>query len=202
MTSGTLINLDTTIRNEAGTANQQINLSNYSLWKLSYNVVKSYTNDSITLSDGTTLNFNRAAAGWAEAAAVVGTMDLDEDGAWISIAVPSSVYHQPTSVGYDLTAAFNRKYTAGSPKGVTIGSKVSGTMYGATVTRNDDTTVSLSAVSCATPYNDGWNECLTACGISGGGTVYTGSVRQLYDPSLDVWVNCLSPYYSHYVGAK
>ena len=48
----------------------------------------------------------------------------------------------------------------------------------------------------------GWNECLAQCGISGGGTVYTGTVRQLYDPALDVYVNAVSPYTAHYVGAQ
>lgn len=60
-----------TIRNEAGTATEQINLSNYALWKLNYSVVKSHTSDSITLSDGTTINFNTAAGvtlsgGWTD----------------------------------------------------------------------------------------------------------------------------------------
>lgn len=59
------------IRNEAGTAVQQINLSNYALWKLNYNVVKSYTATSITLSNGATINFNTAAGvvlsgGWTD----------------------------------------------------------------------------------------------------------------------------------------
>ena len=181
---------------------ETINLRNYALWKLSYSVVKSHTNDSITLSDGTTLNFNRATDGWSAAVAMVGNFDLDEGGAWISIDEPSAVYGQQTSKGYDLSAAFGRQYSAGSPKGVTIGSRVSGAMYSATVTRNDDTAVAISAVNCAAPYNQGWNEALTACGIGGGGTVYTGTVRQLYDPTLDTWVNAVNPYTAHTVSAK
>ena len=59
------------IRNEQGTAVQQINLSNYALWKLNYNVVKSYTASSITLSNGAVINFNTAAGvvlsgGWTD----------------------------------------------------------------------------------------------------------------------------------------
>lgn len=51
-------------------------------------------------------------------------------------------------------------------------------------------------------YKAGWNACLAACGISNGGTVYTGSIRQVYDPNLDVWFNAVSPYYAHTVGKK
>lgn len=59
------------IRNEEGTAVQQINLSNYALWKLNYNVIKSYTASSITLSNGAIINFNTAAGvvlsgGWTD----------------------------------------------------------------------------------------------------------------------------------------
>lgn len=39
-----------------------VNLSNYPFWKLNYQVVKSSTNNSITLSGGTTINFIRADA--------------------------------------------------------------------------------------------------------------------------------------------
>ena len=67
---GGLVVESLTVRNEAGTGNEQINLSNYALWKLNYSVVKSHTTDSITLSDGTTLNFNRAADVYATAAEV------------------------------------------------------------------------------------------------------------------------------------
>ena len=55
-----------TVRNEAGTATEQINLRNYSLWKLNYKVIKEVTQSggyvtAMTLSDGSTVNFNRAA---------------------------------------------------------------------------------------------------------------------------------------------
>ena len=203
---GTLTVTKLEILDESGSS-ADINLRNYALWKLNYNTVKQVTSSggyasSMQLSNGTTVNFKSATAGWGEAVAKVGDFDLDEGGAWISIDVPSATYGQQTSKGYDLTAAFGRQYSAGSPKGVTIGSRVSGTMYAATVTRNDDTTVAISAMNCSTPYNQGWNDALAACGISGGGTVYTGSVRQLYDPSLDVYVNAVNPYYSHFVNAK
>lgn len=158
---GTLTVTKLEILNESGTATE-INLRNYALWKLSYQTVKSVSSSggyasSMQLSDGTTVNFKSATAGWREAVAKVGEFDLDEGGAWIEIDVPSTTYGQQTSKGYDLTAAFGRQYAAGSPKGVTIGNRVSGTMYAATVTRTDDTTVAISAVSCATPYADGRN---------------------------------------------
>ena len=57
-------------------------------------------------------------------------------------------------------------------------------------------------VDAEASYNDGWNDALAACGISGGGTVYTGSVTQLYNPSLDVWVSCINPYTAYFVQAK
>lgn len=53
----TVTKLNTT--SEQGSATQ-INLSNYALWKLNYSVVKSHTTDSITLSDGSTINFIKA----------------------------------------------------------------------------------------------------------------------------------------------
>ena len=147
------------ILNENG-QETEVNLRTYGLWKLNYHVIKSYTQSggytsSMTLSNGTTVNFKSATAGWSEAVAMVGNFDLDEEGAWIEIDVPSAQYGQQTSKGYDLTTAFANQYNAGSPKGVTIGTHVSGTMYQATVTRNDDTTVQISAVDCSTPYNDG-----------------------------------------------
>ena len=60
-----------TIRNEAGTATQQIDLSNYALWKLNYQAIKSYSANSITLTNGATINFNTAAGvvlsgGWED----------------------------------------------------------------------------------------------------------------------------------------
>ena len=60
-----------TVRNEAGTGTEQINLSNYALWKLAYQTVRSYTASSITLSNGAVINFNTAAGvvlsgGWTD----------------------------------------------------------------------------------------------------------------------------------------
>ena len=68
---GNLVVESLTIRNEAGTANQQINLSNYALWKLQYQAIKSYTASSITLTNGAVVNFNTAAGvvlsgGWTD----------------------------------------------------------------------------------------------------------------------------------------
>jgi hypothetical protein len=51
-------------------------------------------------------------------------------------------------------------------------------------------------------YNAGWNDCLTACGISGGGTVYTGTRRQLYDDEYDQFIWAINPYQAHTVSAK
>ena len=51
-------------------------------------------------------------------------------------------------------------------------------------------------------YDTGYNTALSNCGIAGGGTVYTGTVRQLYDPDLDVYVNAVNPYVAHTVSAR
>lgn len=57
---GSLVVESLTVKNEQGTT-AQIDLSNYALWKLNYNVIKSYSATSITLSNGATINFNSAA---------------------------------------------------------------------------------------------------------------------------------------------
>lgn len=89
---GTLTVTKLEILDEAGTATEQINLRNYALWKLNYHVIKSYTTSSITLSNGTTLNFN-----------------------------------QPTVTG------------------VTVGSKVTGSVYNVSVALSDDRTLPSTA---------------------------------------------------------
>ena len=49
------------ILNESGTETE-VNLRTYGLWKLNYHTVKSYGTNSITLSNGATVNFNTAAS--------------------------------------------------------------------------------------------------------------------------------------------
>lgn len=51
-------------------------------------------------------------------------------------------------------------------------------------------------------YKAGWNACLAACGISNGGTVYTGNVREFYEGNLDVYFYAVNPYYAHTVSKK
>ena len=51
-------------------------------------------------------------------------------------------------------------------------------------------------------YNTGWNEALSACGIGGGGIVYTGALRPMYDLDTGQTVLALNPYTAHTVGAK
>lgn len=58
------------VLNEQG-QETEVNLRTYGLWKLNYHVVKSYTTDSITLSNGAVVNFNTAAGvvlsgGWTD----------------------------------------------------------------------------------------------------------------------------------------
>ena len=53
-------------------------------------------------------------------------------------------------------------------------------------------------------YAAGWNAALTACGISGGGTVYTGTVSTAWDSPRQSAnrISVLKPYYAHDVSAK
>lgn len=204
--------------NESG-AEVDFNLRTAGLWKLNYHVIKSYTQSggytsSMTLSNGTTVNFKSATAGWSEAVAKVGNFDLDEEGAWIEIDVPSAQYGQQTSKGYDLTTAFQNQYDAGSadgwndgydeayadasPKGVAIGEHVSGKMYKATVTRTDDTTVELPAVNCATPFDDGYASGSPASGTASGrsGSSYSWTFRILKADSsgTNLTIDCSAIY--------
>lgn len=66
--NGTVVLTALQVMQEDGTTttvNLSSNQSSYPLWKLYYYTVKSYTADSITLSNGATLNFNRAVANLA-----------------------------------------------------------------------------------------------------------------------------------------
>ena len=57
------------------------------------------------------------------------------------------------------------------------------------------TSVGTLTVSATEIYNAGWNAALDACT---GHTCYTGNIKQLYDDSLDVYVNAISPYQERY----
>lgn len=93
-----------TVRSEQGTT-QQIDLSNYALWKLKYNVVKSYTATSIMLSNGATINFNSAAGlvldgEWNENALVYEVIASNGQGQIIGTNTSTAAYFDKTQAGY------------------------------------------------------------------------------------------------------
>ena len=59
-----------------------------------------------------------------------------------------------------------------------------------------------TSINAYPAYKDGWNAALKACGIPNGGTVYTGTVTQLYNPTYDVYVNAINPYSAHSAQVK
>lgn len=93
-----------TVRSEQGTT-QQIDLSNYALWKLNYNVVKSYTATSITLSNGATINFNSAAGlvldgEWNENALIYEVIASNGQGQIIGTDTSPAAYFDKNQAGY------------------------------------------------------------------------------------------------------
>jgi len=103
-----------TIRNEAGTQNQQINLYNYSLWKLGYHVIKSVTQSggyvtSMTLSDGSTINFNSAASVFVEDAAEMQIAIYPNTDAQVLITLSNgNVYNMAVSMDGTVEANYEK----------------------------------------------------------------------------------------------
>lgn len=179
------------VLNEQG-QETEVNLRTYGLWKLNYHVIKSHTDSggyttSVVLSNGETLNFNSASAVTLAGSWSNGRYNaIASDGAG---AVVATIRTQ--TVGFDNTQANIKAALERSTHVAYLGILCGGSDIGVEAFEIDATGV----------YNQGWNDALAACGISGGGTVYTGSIRQVYDPNLDVWFNAVSPYYAHYVRA-
>ena len=247
--NGNLVVESLTIRNEAGTADTQINLSNYALWKLQYQAIKSYTANSITLTNGAVVNFNTAAGvilsgGWTnnwtrytvEARdgnnQLIDTISSGAVAIWlgsgtatqagVKSALEAATNHRATisveadgetiqALTIDASGVYSQGQAAGA-NGVTVdaidviqtsrnGKKIWYLAERATASNGatKNATITLDAEAS---YNDGWNDALSACGIGGGGTVYTGTRRQLYDRDLDVYVWAINPYTSHTVNAK
>ena len=97
------------ILNESGTETE-VNLRTYGLWKLNYHVIKSYTDSggyvtSMVLSNGQTVNFKSAAAGWAEAAAKVGDFSVTAGSGIVALTVPASTEGSTTQKSGTITLA-------------------------------------------------------------------------------------------------
>ena len=170
---------------------ETIDLRNYALWKLNYGTVKTFSKSesggSVTLTIGTTdgdksVTFNRAATahlvgGWSG-----NTYEVYADN-------DPNVLHVSTTVSF-------------SPTSNTINTFSNHLAYATVSAPGVSGPLKMWTIDATSEYNQGWNAALAACGISGGGTVYTGTVRQLYDPDLDVYVNAVNPYTAHMVSAK
>lgn len=161
-----------------------VNLRTAGLWKLGYHTVKAYTVsggfcDSITLSNGTTVNFNHAASGYSDGwSAAYSKVVLPGTGStrYITFKYPSSNVDQQTSQDYylavtnDYVSAIgpgnitvaqlaNPAYTNGwndaKPTGASLGSLIAGHTYTIQVGQGNgshsDYGVDLTSV-----YNTGW----------------------------------------------
>lgn len=179
------------ILNEQG-QETEVNLRTYGLWKLNYHTVKSYGTNSITLSNGATVNFNTAASVTLTGAWSGSTFTVTNSGNNLTSSAEVGFISTLSSIAALLFSAQNHTATM-AVKDVNRGNTVLTETYDATALYNAVVTNS---------YKDGWNDALAACGISGGGTVYTGTRRQLYDRDLDVYVWAINPYTSHTVSAK
>lgn len=91
------------ILNESGTETE-LNLRTAGLWKLNYHVVKSVTQaggyaSSMTLSDGTTVNFKNASSGWSEA---YGKYSATLSSTSLTITRPGSTYGSEATDRYGI----------------------------------------------------------------------------------------------------
>lgn len=121
-----------TVTESGGT--QTVDLSNYPLWKLSYSTVKSSTETSITLSNGTTINFNTAASVdfYSESLWSSGNKTLTlTNGRTKTVSIPDATSWSSTYIG-------NKEQAVSALVG---GKSISGT------------------IGVSDAYNDGWNSC-------------------------------------------
>lgn len=81
---------------------------------------------------------------------------------------------QSTIAQVSTSDTFDAGVAAGIPTGVTLGSKVTGTVWNVSIQRGAYSAVGKT-LDLGAAYNEGWNAALAACGIPSGGTVYTGS---------------------------
>ena len=161
-----------------------VNLWTAGLWKLGYHTVKAYTTsggfcDSITLSNGTTVNFSHAASGYSDGwSAAYNMVVLPGAGStrYITFRYPSTIVDQDTSQTYYLSVTNdyvraigpgnttvaqldNPAYTNGwndaKPTGASLGSLIAGHTYTIQVGQGNgshsDYGVDLTSV-----YNTGW----------------------------------------------
>ena len=146
---------------------------------------------TLTYASGSTVTFSKATT---------------QSGSWSSGVFTSTAYQNGVSVG-SLTTSLTAGQASWSGQTVTIpiyatiGS--SGTVY------NTGKTVSAtySGGDPAAYYDQGWNDALAACGISGGGTVYTGSwyAGTLYaapQQGSQTYTNCVVNATGHAVSAR
>lgn len=131
-----------------------------------------------------------------------------QTGSWGSGVFTSTAYQNGVSVG-SLTTSLTAGQASWSGKTVTI--PIYATIGGSGTVYNTGKSVSAT-YSGGDPteyYNQGWNEALAACGIRGGGTVYTGSwfgtlfqAAYVGAPAYAQVNNCVGQATGHYVDAK
>ena len=142
-----------------------VNLRTAGLWKLSYSTVKSHTASSLTLTDGTTINFTKA-ADLSIGTSGGGTVYIVKDGAQYGTA-SASVAIKANATSYALNT------TTGD---LLVTADVM--MNGTSVIRSGDTTLINILTDLQAQYNAGYSagqEALKTAltiGTSGSGTVY------------------------------
>lgn len=160
---------------EDGTT-QTVNLSSYPLWKLNYSTIKTHTPTSITLTDGTTLNFNTASSitsGWSGGALTayarnsggtvilsqeVADIDFNRTEAQLKSALEASATHSTSLSIYDddnswtvtsMTVDASGVYTQGQ-NSVDFSSTGSWSNGSRTITLTNSKTATVSIPSTAT----------------------------------------------------
>ncbi len=133
---------------ETGETEQVINLTQYPLWKLWYSVIKSYTDNSITLSNGTTINFNTASSitsGWSGGALTVYVKNKSGD---------TVLKQEVASLSFNRTEAQIKTALENS------------STHSCTLTVDDEdnewTTIRTN-IDASGVYNNGWNDCIDKC---------------------------------------
>ena len=105
----------------------EVNLRTYGLWKLNYHVVKSHSETdgyttSLVLSNGDTLNFNRAASVTVEDAAEMSVAYYPNSDITVMITLTNgNVVNQTVSVDGTVTANYNSGFAAGEIFGYSDG---------------------------------------------------------------------------------
>ncbi len=144
-----------------------VNLRTAGLWKLSYHTVKAYSTNSITLSNGVTVNFNTAASvvlngSWSGSSASGWTFTVTNTGNTQTQATTITRQFSPSSgwnanwkkqitisgTGYGGGLLYQWEedasgaYSAGSPVSAALGALSHDAVYGLTVTKGDNTVFS------------------------------------------------------------